>query len=320
MSIFIQKSKMMLINNPDAVAEAISKRDLTYFDAQIDLSTRTINTKQNYKSPLMISAHKVKHLNKITTLKTDAIILNLEDGVSQEMKPFALRLVMMTLSALPECDKKIIVRVNALDEGGEQEIKALNRFRPDAIRVPKIKTADDVQRVLAICDEAIEVHLSIETKEAWLNLKGLRVHTRVKAFYLGVLDLFADMHLSQELITASNPLMQQVLSQFLLTSKALGIKPISFVFQAYEDEAGFEKWLALEKQMGFEAKGCLSPKQVEQVQKTFGVDEKAILRAQHIVNLFEKKRDEGITGFSDEDHGFIDEPIYKGALALLSRQ
>ena len=26
----------------------------------------------------------------------------------------------------------------------------------------------------------------------------------------------------------------------------------------------------------------------------------------------------GITGFSDDEFGFIDEPIYKGALALLS--
>jgi citrate lyase subunit beta/citryl-CoA lyase len=28
-------------------------------------------------------------------------------------------------------------------------------------------------------------------------------------------------------------------------------------------------------------------------------------------------RDSGVTGFVDEEYGFIDEPIYKGALALL---
>jgi len=33
--------------------------------------------------------------------------------------------------------------------------------------------------------------------------------------------------------------------------------------------------------------------------------------------MFEERRAEGITGFSDERYGFIDEPIYKGALALL---
>ena len=307
----------MLISNPTAIEEAIAKRDLGYFDTLLTPTERTINKRQDYRSPLMLSAHNVKHLNKIPELKTDALILNLEDGVSQEMKPFALRLVMLTLKALPQSDKKIIVRVNALDEGGVEEIVALNAFRPDAIRVPKIKSVDDVNRVLALCDETIEIHLSIETKEAWLNLKELRADKRVKAFYLGVLDLFADMGLSQELITTSNPLMQHILGEFLLTSKALGVKPISFVFQEYKDEKGFQSWLDLERQMGFDAKGCLSPKQVEQVQSTFCNDEEAIIRANYIIDIFEKKREEGITGFSDERYGFIDEPIYKGALALL---
>ena len=30
-------------------------------------------------------------------------------------------------------------------------------------------------------------------------------------------------------------------------------------------------------------------------------------------------RSEGVTGFVDEELGFIDEPIYKGALNLLSK-
>ena len=36
-----------------------------------------------------------------------------------------------------------------------------------------------------------------------------------------------------------------------------------------------------------------------------------------IVRLFEEHAVQGITGFTDERYGFIDEPIYKGALALL---
>jgi len=35
------------------------------------------------------------------------------------------------------------------------------------------------------------------------------------------------------------------------------------------------------------------------------------------VKLFEMHRDEGITGFVDEEYGFIDEPIYKAAVKLL---
>jgi citrate lyase subunit beta/citryl-CoA lyase len=45
--------------------------------------------------------------------------------------------------------------------------------------------------------------------------------------------------------------------------------------------------------------------------------EQEIARAEVIVKLFEMHRDEGITGFVDEEYGFIDEPIYKGAVRLL---
>ena len=307
----------MLIKDTKVIQEAIDSQNLDLLDEFIFPKKRVINRRGDFKSPLMLSAHNLKHLNKIPELNTDAVILNLEDGVSAEMKPYALRLVMLTLSALENSDKKIIVRVNALDEGGAQEIEMLNSFRPDAIRVPKIRSVKDVQRALDLCDSDIEIHLSIETKEAWLNLSSLKVNDRVTAFYLGVLDLFADMELSQELITLNNPLMHHILSQFLLTTKAVGVKPVSFVFQDYKDETGFQAWLELEKKIGFDAKGCLSPKQVEQVQTTFGISQDALTRAHYIIERFEANQKQGITGFSDDKYGFIDEPIYKGALALL---
>jgi len=307
----------MLIKTSQRVEEALEKRDLKSLEQLVLLKPRQINSRTDYSAPLMLSGHKLKHLNKIPELQTDAIILNLEDGVSQEMKPFALRMVMLALSALPQSDKKIIVRVNALDEGGAEEIAQLNPYGPDAIRVPKIKTVDDVKKVLELVDKKIEVHLSIETKEAWLNLSTLKVDARVKAYYLGILDLFADMGFSQELITVDNPLIQQILAQFILITKASGVKPISFVFQQYQDDAGFEAWLALEKKMGYDAKGCISPRQAVQVQAAFMPDTKDIERARYIVKRFEEERARGVTGFSDARYGFIDEPIYKGALAVL---
>jgi len=307
----------MLIPESKTIAKALEEADLALLDEFIFPQKRKINRDSDYRSPLMLSAHNLKHINKIPDLKSDAIVLNLEDGVSAKQKPFALRLVMLALSNLRESDKKIIVRVNPLDEGGEEEIELLNGFRPDAIRIPKIKTPVDVSRALRLCDSEIELHLSIETKEAWLNLDKLKVDKRVSAFYLGILDLFADLGLSQDLIRTDNPLMHHILSHFLLTSKAIGVKPVSFVYQEYRNDAGFEAWLELEKRMGYEAKGCISPKQAEQVQQLFGISEEERERALYIIRRFEEERAKGVTGFSDERYGFIDEPIYKGALSLL---
>ncbi len=100
----------------------------------------------------------------------------------------------------------------------------------------------------------------------------------------------------------------------------MGIKPVSFVFQEYKELEVFEKWLDLEKRMGYDAKGCISPKQAKLVNEFFADERALIQRAELIVKLFEMHREEGITGFSDNELGFVDEPIYKGALALLNKQ
>ena len=99
----------------------------------------------------------------------------------------------------------------------------------------------------------------------------------------------------------------------------MGVKPVSFVFQEFKDLDMFSQWIALEKSMGYDSKGCISPKQVELVNEVFVDEEAQIIRAQVIVKLFEMHKEQGITGFVDDEYGFIDEPIYKGALALLNK-
>ncbi|MBD3797436.1 MAG: CoA ester lyase [Campylobacterales bacterium] len=299
------------------IIEAYEKRDLQKLDDLAKPVYRELNKTQKFRSVLMLSCNNIKHLSKIESLEADCIMLNLEDGVSKEEKPFALVLCAIFLSRLKKSDKKLVVRVNALEEGGYEEISYLNQFMPDAIRVPKIKTAHEVRSVHELLNDEIELHLSIETAEAWHNLQYLAVNKRVTAFYLGILDLFADMGLSQSLIELHNPTMHYILSHFLITCRSLRVKPVSFVFQEFKDLETFSKWLTLENSMGYNAKGCLSPKQVALVNEMFVDKEEEIKRAQVIVKLFEIHQEEGISGFVDEQYGFIDEPVYKGALKLL---
>jgi citrate lyase subunit beta/citryl-CoA lyase len=303
----------------DKVKKAYEKRDLCALDELAKPTFRVINHKKDYRSVLMLSCNNFKHLTKIESMQADCIMLNLEDGVSQEDKPFALVLCAIFLSLLKECDKKLVVRVNALDNGGYEEINYLNQFMPDAIRVPKIQNKEEVKKVFALLNSESELHLSIESALGWHNLSNLKVDKRVTTFYLGILDLFADMSLGQNLISRDNPTMLYMLSHFLITSKSMGVKPVSFVYQEFKNLDEFKMWLELEKSMGYDAKGCISPKQVELVNELFVNEEEQIKRAEVIVKLFEMYKEEGITGFVDEDYGFIDEPIYKGALSLLKK-
>ncbi|MDH4943857.1 aldolase/citrate lyase family protein [Sulfurimonas sp. C5] len=301
----------------DEIIKSYEARDLEALDRLAVPKYRELNKTKKFRSALMLSCNNIKHLSKIESLEADCIMLNLEDGVSKEEKPFALALCAIFLSRLQKCDKKLVVRVNALDEGGYDEITYLNQFMPDAIRIPKIKTAEEVRAVHALVQDEIEIHLSIETAEAWNNLAELSVNKRVNTFYMGILDLFADMGLSQGLIQLENPTMQYMLSHFLITCKSIRVKPVSFVFQEFRDLDTFTKWIELEKSMGYDAKGCISPKQVELANEVFVDKEEEIKRAKVIVKLFEMHQEEGISGFVDEEYGFIDEPIYKGALKLL---
>ncbi|QOP45619.1 HpcH/HpaI aldolase/citrate lyase family protein [Sulfurimonas paralvinellae] len=302
------------------IQQAYEKRDLETLDTLAKPTFREINKRQDFRSVLMLSANNIKHLSKIESLDAECIMLNLEDGVAKEEKPFALVLAAIFLSRLKKCDKKLVVRVNALNEGGYEEITYLNQFMPDAIRVPKIRNQKEVRDILHLLNDDIELHLSIETADAWHNLATLAINKRVTTFYLGVLDLFADMGLPQSLIKLDNPTMHYMLSHFLITTRAMHVKPASFVFQEYKDMDTFTKWLELEHAMGYDAKGCITPKQAELVNKIFVNKEEEIKRAKVIVKLFEMHREEGITGFVDEEYGFIDEPIYKGALKLLTSQ
>ena len=283
-------------------------------------TNRTQNRTQNFKSALMLSAHNLKHLLKMDSLESDCIILNLEDGVSKDKKPMALVLSAYFLNLCIQSSKKIVVRVNSIEDGGLQEIKFLNEYKPDAIRVPKIRNISEIKQIVEVLDDSIDLHLSIETKEAYTNLKELQYEGRVKAVYLGILDLFADLGLSQDLLTPTNPMLHHILAEFLISSKFINAYAVSFVYQDYKNMNEFRKYLELEKIMGFTAKGCVSPTQSKEIMSVFEVEDKSLEKARYIVELFEKMKEQGSTGFADDKYGFIDEPIYKGALKLVGKQ
>jgi len=263
----------------------------------------------------MLSAHRLKHLNKLDELTADVVILNLEDGVSPTQKPMALRLSALFLSHLKKINSLTVVRINPLDEGGDKEIDFLNQFRPDAIRIPKIRSKKDVEKALALIDLKIKVHLSIETKEAWQHLSDLRIDERVEAYYLGIFDLLADLGLPHRVVERSNTTIDYILAHFLTNSLAVGVLPVSFVFQDHNDNDSFKKWCKYEKSMGFHAKGCISPTQVNIANSIFQPEVKEIERAKEIIKLFEAEPDN--SSIVSDIYGFIDEPIYKGAKRLL---
>jgi citrate lyase subunit beta / citryl-CoA lyase len=267
------------------------------------------------KSTLMVAGDKIKHLKKIPQLKCDIAIINLEDGVYD--KNMARKLVCDNLTNINTVDKKIVVRVNNLNECGKEDIKAINKIKPYAIRVPKIKTIKDIELACELIDDNIEVHLSIETKEAFENLSKLKINSRVTTVYLGILDLLESLNLPQSLVKLDNSTIDYILSRFLIDAKIAGFTPISFIYQDYKNLEEFKKWCKKEKLLGLTAKGCISLDQVDIANEIFKINRMELEKAQYIVKQFEFNLQKESTGFSDEKYGFIDEPIYKDAKQVI---
>jgi len=251
------------------------------------------------RSALMVSSHQVKHLNKIDELPADIIMLNLEDGVPKEKKEIARVMTAVFLSRLENFDKELVVRVNALDEGGKEDIKFLEEFNFHAFRIPKIKTIEDIDDVFILTDK--DIHASIETKESFVEIKNL-THPRLKVFYIGIYDLLNELGISHSVIKLDNPLIHKILADFSINSRYLGIAPIGFVYQHYKDLEGFTKWCMLQKDLGLNGVGCITPKQAEIANTVFSED---IEFARMIIERFEREGPFTIDGL------YVDEPIYK---------
>ena len=262
-----------------------------------------------YRSNMMLNPLNLKHLNRIDENDADMITLNLEDAIAPSRKKEALNNIALFLSHMEHSSSFIIVRTNPLDEGGAEEIKFLNDFGFDAIRVSKIKNQTEIAQALTLLSPEKELHISMETKEAFDNLSSLRIDERFTTANIGILDLLTSLRLPQSLVTLGNPTIDYILSKFLVDAKMTGIHPISFMFQEYNDTETFRSWCEREKMMGFETKACMGPKQVEIANSIFSINKYEIERALHIKEAFEAHSTKGINGFMDEKYGFIDEPI-----------
>ncbi|MGB5505349.1 MAG: aldolase/citrate lyase family protein [Sulfurovum sp.] len=274
--------------------------------------------KHHYRSNMMLNPLNLKHLNRMDENDADMITLNLEDAIAPSRKKEALHNIALFLSHMEHSNSFIIVRTNPLNEGGAEEISFLNDFAFDAIRVSKVKDQTEIAQVLTLLGSDKELHISMETKEAFDSLTTLRIDERFTTANIGILDLLTSLGLPQSLVSLGNPTVDYILSKFLVDAKTAGIHPISFMFQEYNDTQTFKAWCEKEKMMGFETKACMGPKQVEIANSIFSINKYEIERALHIKEAFETHSAQGINGFMDEKYGFIDEPIYRDSLLILN--
>lgn len=256
---------------------------------------------------------------------SDSIMFDLEDSVSIMEKDAARLIVFNALKNIDYEGTETVVRINALDsEFGLEDLEAIVRAQPDVIRLPKTETAEDV----------IEVEREIERieKEAGIPVGKTKMMAAIESG-LGVINAYAIAKSSDRLMgvalgaedfvtnmkTTRSPEGIELLaarSQILLATRAAGIYAFDTVFSDVNNEEGFIKEVELIKQLGFDGKSVINPRQIAPVNKIYTPSEKEIKKSIRIINASEeaKKRGSGVVSLNGK---MVDKPIIERAQRAL---
>lgn len=256
----------------------------------------------------------------------DSIMLDLEDSVSVHEKDAARLLVYHALKSLDFGKTEVLVRVNALNSPfGKEDLEAIVRARPDAIRMPKTETPQEVTEVdgiiSAIEKEAgmepgtIKLFAAIESAKGVLNAPQIAVaSSRLVGMALGAEDFVTDLKTTRsvdgvELLTAR--------SLILFAARAAGIDAIDTVFSNVNDEKGFSEEVKLIKQLGFDGKSIINPRQIETVHEIFTPSKEEVAKSIRIIEASSEAEAKG-SGVVSLDGRMIDRPIVERARRVLA--
>lgn len=226
-------------------------------------------------------------LEKALTLPCDALVLDLEDAVAPDAKDMARVQVSAAVTAGGFGGREVVVRVNAPGTAWfEADMAAALEAKPDAILVPKVNGAADIEALCARMGRgAPPLWIMIETPLALLNAATLAEAARghVAAFVLGTNDLMKE---TGARFTPGRAGMLPWLSTALLAARAAGAVAIDGVFNALDDAAGFDAECRQGRELGFDGKTVIHPKQIEPANAAFSPSEAEVGAARRILEAF----------------------------------
>jgi citrate lyase subunit beta/citryl-CoA lyase len=250
----------------------------------------------------------------------DAVILDLEDSVPPPDKDAALLLVRNALRALDFGDCERMVRLNQLPRGLD-EVEPLVRAGANLLLIPKCEDDDEVEAVA----ERIEASAGGKDCAVWLmpiieTCRGMfkaskiaRASDRVVALTWGLEDYIADLG---GVKTAAGLESLWARSQVVNAARAAGVQAIDTVFGDVDDLAALAESCRAARELGFEGKGCIHPRQVAVVNQSFTPTPDEVARAQRIVLAFRDAEARGL-GVVTVGSRMVDAPVVKRALRTI---
>ena len=133
------------------------------------------------RSVLYMPAANARALEKARDIKADALIFDLEDAVTPDAKDAARALLARQLPQGGYGKRLKLLRVNGLDTPwGKSDIAALQAAGADAILLPKVNSAADLEAAAALIEGDIPLWAMIETARGVLNAAEIADHPRLQ--------------------------------------------------------------------------------------------------------------------------------------------
>ena len=277
------------------------------------------------RTSLYVSGTSPVNMVQAIFYNEDCMVYDLEDSVPVTEKDIARLLVYNAVKFNHPKDKYSLIRVNSIySEFFDEDIMAAIYAGPNGIRIPKVESAKEVRFISKkIANIEQKIGLEIGSIDLWCNIESYlgvinafeiaNADPRVVAMALGAEDFTASMKARRtkqglEIFHARNTV--------LMASRSASIDAIDVVFSDINDISGLHEDTLLGRNLGFDGKTIIHPKQIDVVNSLFTPTEKEIRYAQRVLAIVEegKKKKKGAITL---DGSMIDKPIELRAKAIL---
>jgi citrate lyase subunit beta/citryl-CoA lyase len=282
------------------------------------------------RSWLFVPGDSERKLAKGAESGADALILDLEDSVAPARKPVAREMVPDYLSAHPQRQPRLWVRINPLDESGLADAAAVVRAAPDGLVVPKVNGPDDLLRLSHWLD-ALEARdglpagriqllsVATETPAAVLRLAeyATKPVPRLAALTWGQEDLPAALGATgnQDADGRFALTYRYTRSACLLAAVAAGAQPVDTLEQDFRNEAALVAACAAARREGFTGKIAIHPAQVAPINAGFRPSAEEVAFARCVVEAFAANPGIGTIGMEGR---MLDMPHLRQAQRVLA--
>lgn len=252
---------------------------------------------------------------------SDSIMFDLEDSVAFRQKDAARILVYSCLRTLDFEDVETVVRINGLDTPfGEEDIRAMVKAKPHIIRLPKTDTPEEVEAVAELItreekrngvkEGTINMIAAIESPLGVINAYRIATSSnRLVGIAIGAEDYVTAMKTKR---SSDGIELLHARSSLVTAARAAGIQAYDTVYSDLNNEEGFRREVELIRQLGFDGKSIISPRQIKTVHDVFAPSEEEITTAIQIMEAIEEASSKG-SGVIALNGKMIDKPIVERA-------